>query len=126
MITDREKFLLKKQLDFHINRYLMANSCQRLDGAEKAEHHIAISKILVGFITCDEVKQECSPIWRNVHDYLADILTDKMDEVIGFPIYTPLYGDAYAHLAEKFFSVIINHLIEIEQLVINSALANDH
>ena len=124
MITDREKFLLRKEMDFHINRYLMANSCQRLDGGEKADHHIAISKILVGFITCDEVKQERSPIWKDVHDYLADILTDRMDEVIGFPIHTPLYGDMYTPLADKFFSVIIKHLVEIEQLV-NSALANE-
>lgn len=124
MITDREKFLLRKEMNFHINRYLMANSCQRLDGGEKADHHIAISKILVGFITCDEVKQERSLIWKDVHDYLADILTDRMDEVIGFPIHTPLYGDMYTPLADKFFSVIIKHLVEIEQLV-NSALAKE-
>lgn len=124
MITDREKFLLRKEMNFHINRYLMANSCQRLDGGEKADHHVAISKILVGFITCDEVKQERSPIWKDVHDYLADILTDRMDEVIGFPIHTPLYGDMYTPLADKFFSVIINHLVEIEQLV-NSKLAKE-
>jgi len=124
MITDREKFLLRKEMDFHIHRYLMANSCQRLNGGEKAEHHIAISKILVGFITCDDAKQERSPVWKDVHDYLADILTDKMDEVIGFPIHTPLYGDMYTPLADKFFSVIIKHFVEIEQLV-NSALANE-
>lgn len=102
----------------------MANSCQRLNGGEKADHHIAISKILVGFITCDDAKQEHSPVWKDVHDYLADILTDRMDEVIGFPIHTPLYGDMYTPLADKFFSVIIKHLVEIEQLV-NSALANE-
>jgi len=124
MITDREKFLLRKEMDFDIHRYLMANSCQRLNGGEKADHHIAISKILVGFITCDEVKQERSPVWKNVHDFLADILTDRMDEVIGFPIHTPLYGDMFTPLADKFFSVIIKHLAEIEQLV-NSALANE-
>jgi hypothetical protein len=124
MITKREKFLLRKELDFHINRYLMANSCQRLDGCEKADHHIAISKILVGFITCDARKEKSSPVWKNVHDYLADILTDRMDEVIGFPIHTPLYGDMYTPLAEKFFSVIINHLSDIERIV-DSALANE-
>jgi len=124
MVTEREKYLLRKELNFHINRYLMANSCQRLDGGEKADHHIAISKILVGFITCDESKENRSPVWINVHDYLADILTDRMDEVIGFPIHTPLYGDMYTPLAEKFFTVIINHLSEIEQ-VVDSALVNE-
>lgn len=122
MITDREKFLLRKEMDFHINRYLMANSCQRLNGSEKAEHHVAISKILMGFITCDITKENHTLAWKNVHDYLADILTDKMDEVIGFPLHTPLYGDMYTALAEKFFAVIINHMDDIEELV-NNALA---
>ena len=112
-------------MDFHIHRYLMANSCQRLNGDEKADHHIAISKILVGFITCDESKEKCYPIWKNVHDYLADILTDRMDEVIGFPIHTPLCGDAYNPLVEKFFNVIVNHIHGIEQ-IINRELTSEH
>ena len=122
MITEREKFLLWKLMNFDINRYLMANSYQRLDGAEKANRHIKISKLLVEYITTDEHK--VYDLWKPVHDYLADILTDRMDDVIGFPIDKPLYGSDYDLLAEKFFSVIIDHLVEIEQLV-NSALANE-
>ena len=122
MITEREKFLLRKEMDFHIHRYLMANSCQRLDGAEKADRHIKISKLLVEYITTDA--QKVYDLWKPVHDYLADILTDRMDEVIGFPINKPLYGDDYDLLAEKFFSVIIEHMPKIEQ-VVNCALANE-
>ena len=77
MITKREKYLLKKELGFHISRYLMANSCQRLDGGEKAEEHIKISKILLGFITCDSIKEERYLVWKDIHDYLGDILTDE-------------------------------------------------
>ena len=36
-LTKREIWALKTMLEFDIARYLMANSCQRLDGAEKAE-----------------------------------------------------------------------------------------
>jgi len=121
MITKREKYLLRKELSFPISRYLMANSCQRLDGLEKAKQHIKISKILLGFITCDEVKERRHFAWRKIHDYLADILTDRMDEVIGFPIDKPLYGTDYIPLEKKFFDVIIEHLSKIENIV-NSAL----
>lgn len=121
MVTKREKFLLWKLMNFDIHRYLMSNSCQRLDGAEKADRHIKISKLLVEYITIDEHKVD--DLWKPVHDYLADILTDRMDEIIGFPIDKPLYGDDYDLLAEKFFSVIIKHMTEIEQ-VVNCALAN--
>ena len=122
MVTVREKFLLWKLMNFDINRYLMANSCQRFDGSEKADRHIIISKLLVEYITTNE--DSVHICWKPVHDYLADILTDRMDEVIGFPIDKPLYGDDYDLLAEKFFSVIIKHMTEIEQ-VVNCALANE-
>ena len=39
-----------------------------------------------------------------------------MDEVIGFPIKIPLYGDMYAPLQERFFNVIIDNFDEIEKV----------
>ena len=119
-LTKREIWALKTMLEFDIARYLMANSCQRLDGAEKAEHHIAMSKVISKFIFAEGSKYEdtfrvnCATM--AVHDYLAEILTDRMDEVIGFPINTPLYGDMYTPLQERFFNVIIDNFDEIEKV----------
>jgi hypothetical protein len=113
-LTDREKWALRELLDFDIRRYLMANSIQRLDGAEKADRHIKISKTLCKFVLCDDTDR----MSIEVHDFLADILTDKMDEVIGFPIHTPLYGEDYDILADKFFDVIVENFDEIEKIVI--------
>jgi len=52
-----------------------------------------------------------------VHDYLADVLTSKLDEIIGFPIYTPLYGSDYDVLSDRFFDTIIEHVDKLEVLV---------
>lgn len=118
IITNREKWALRELLEFDINRYLMANSAQRLDGSEKAKRHINISKTLCNFVLAGD-KYSWDAV-LSVHDYLADILTDRMDEAIGFPIHIPLYGDAYDPLADKFFEVIINHFEEIEKLVVEN------
>lgn len=125
-LTKRETWLLKDMLSFDITRYLMANSCQRLDSGEKADRHISMSKILCRFILAGVVKMPneieigTTGAWNEVHDYLADILTDRMDEVIGFPIYKELYGSDYDIFEERFFQTIIDHIDEIEKIVINS------
>lgn len=119
MISEREKELLWKRLSFDIHRYLMANTFGREDGYEKAEKHIKISKEIAAFLLIlpiDDIDIEVE-IWMFVHDYLADILTNKMDEVIGFPIDKPLYGNDYNILAKKFFDVIIENLGNIEVLL---------
>lgn len=117
-MSPREEYLLKQILDFDINRYLMANSCQRLDGGEKAERHINMSKAIVGFITCDKRKEHDPVLYMPIHDYLAEHLTDKMDEVISFPVLTPLYGDMYKPLVDKFFHFIVENMDEMENLII--------
>jgi hypothetical protein len=116
-VTKRERFLLKELLNFDINRYLMANTHGRNDGHEKAEKHIAISKTLVGYITCSASSAKDPRLWRKVHDYLADVLTNKMDEVIRFPVDTPVRGAEYQEYVEKFFDFIINEMSNIEKLI---------
>jgi hypothetical protein len=120
-LTKRDIWILHQLLDFSIARYLMANSCQRLDGAEKADYHIHMSKQLCRFIFAEGDErmgdtENVNASWNEVHDYLADILTDRMDEVIDFPLYTPLYGSMYDPLKDKFFQVIIDHMDEIERV----------
>lgn len=116
-MTTKEKFLLNKLLSFDVSRYLMANSCQRLDGAEKAERHINISTIIYEYIKCKILTPDHYGEMRVIHDFLAEKLTDKMDEVIGFPINTPLYGTDYDELHRKFIKTILQLMPEMEKLL---------
>ena len=115
-LTKREKFMLFQALEFEIHRYLMSNTFGREDGNEKAERHMNISRILVSFILCTKyIEFKHFEIMHEVHDYLAEILTDRMDEVIGFPIYNK--RPDYDNLVLKFFNIIIEHIAEIEKLI---------
>ena len=117
-LTKKERFMLFREMEFEIHRYLLANTYDRLDGNEKYERHKNISVILYEFLTCRKYQEIYDfPKMRNIHDYLAEILTDRMDEVIGFPIYEKIYD--YDELTERFFEVIINNLDEIENELYN-------
>ena len=121
-LTKREIWMLHYLLDFHCVRYMMCNAKGREDGAEKADVHIALSIALCNFILCEGTPRnedtynvnECT---MKVHDYLADILTDRMDEVIGYPIDRQLYADDFDEYATKFFNVILAHISEINDLI---------
>jgi hypothetical protein len=108
-LTCDQKQALRKALDFDIARYLMVNSINRIDGSERAERHMNISKTICGFIFNIKPSEKhhymITGSWLAVHDYLADVLTDRMDEVIGFPVFEPLHDvDTYK---ERFFDVVI-------------------
>ena len=125
-LTNREKWALSKLLDFDVARYLMANSCQRLDGAERAQRHLAISKTLCEFVlsnhkfkTLDELEMAVLETQMEVHNLMAQLLTDRMDEKIGFPVNTPLYGSDYDELKVKFMQELFNHFDDYETVVMN-------
>lgn len=117
-ITKREKFMLFQALEWEIHRYLMSNTYGREDGNERAERHMNISAIILSFITLKKYHEiHDFPKMKVIHDYLAEILTDRMDEVIDFPIDRRIYD--YDEYALKFFNVIIEHINEIEKIVKN-------
>ena len=118
-MTNREKWMLIYLLEFPVHRYLLSNSFQRIDGFEKAQRHIEISKLIVRFIfLCDENSKQVVKYWIIVHDYLSEILTSKMDEVIEFPLHEPLYGsEVFGILSKRFLDVIIQHMDNIFKLV---------
>ena len=117
-LSKRERWALWSLLEFTINRYLMANTAQRLDPGERAQRHVEMSKIIAQFIfTCDEEAREVCKSWLSIHDYLAEILTDRMDEIIEFPINEPLYGSGvFSILAKRFFDVIVKNFGHIETI----------
>jgi transcription termination factor NusB len=101
---------------------MMCNAKGREDGAEKADIHIAISTALCNFILCEGTPRNSDTFNVNectmkVHDYLAHILTDRMDEVIGYPIDRRLSSEDFDEYSKKFFNVIVNHISEINDLI---------
>jgi hypothetical protein len=124
-LTKREVWALKYLLDYPISRYLMSCSIQRIDPGERAQRHIEITEILCKFVFAEGEKYNNSTkvndAWKPIHDYLADILTDRMDETIGFPLHTPLYGsEMYDPLVELFFNKIIINFANIEKIALKS------
>lgn len=118
MFTKREKFLLCQIIEHDVYRYLMSNTYGREDGNEKAERHINISSSIVSFILCEKYSErKHTEIMMEVHDYLAEILTDRMDEVIGFPIYDK--RPDYDELVIRFMNVILDNLGNIEIMIKN-------
>ena len=108
--------MLFQALEMDIHRYLMSNTYGREDPIEKAERHMNISRILVCFVLCTKyIELKHFEIMHEVHDYLAEILTDRMDEVIDFPINKKIYD--YDEYVWKFFNVIIEHINKIEKIV---------
>lgn len=118
--TKREIFLLRESLEFDIHRYLLANDFNCLDGIEKANRHIDISKKIYQFLFLVHFKYDrYEPYWKQIkviHDYLAEILTDRMDEVIGFPINETCIVQI-EELTEKFFQIVVQNLENIKKEV---------
>jgi len=122
ILTKREVWMLHYLLDFYICRYMMCNSKGREDGGEKASNHIEISQRLAMFFLCEgaprnEETENVVKATMPVHDYLAHIITDRMDEVIDYPIDRPLNSDEFDFYGNKFFEVILEHAREIKEIV---------
>ena len=123
-VSKREKHLLWIILNFDIHRYILANSFERNDGAEKADRHIKISKMICHYIMSDgglytirNIEDEYPVGWQDIHDYLADILTDRLDETIGMVLSRRMTHDEQDDCVRKFFDVIIDHMSDMEKII---------
>lgn len=121
-MTDAE-FLKRacwKATKFEINRYLMANADGRWDGAEKAQRHGELCDFYLYVFSKGSLEDlnhydrfdVLTENRRKLHRATQDGLTDRLDEVIGFPIKG---RPDYDSLAPAFFEVW--HRIAIETLV---------
>lgn len=115
-ITKREKLLLYMLLEFDIHRYLLTNTYKRHDTLEKADLHREISSIIFSFLfkkQYNEIKD-----WKTmmrIHNFLAEILTNRLDEVIGFPIDKLSCEIDYDDYGKRFFNVIIDNMDKIKE-----------
>lgn len=115
VLTKRDIWFLHYLLDFPIIRYMMCNARNRHDGAEKADVHFEISSKLAMFLLCEGTQRDNDSVnifntKIPIHDFLATVLTDSMDEVIGYPIDKDLYSEDFAFYGERFFNVVVSYL----------------
>ena len=94
-------------LDFALYRYLMSNAHGRWDGAEKAVRHGEICKFYVSAILGDNSThnaEDLADAYKRVHS-ATQVVTDHLDESIGFPLDSEPDYDA---LVPVFFEKIHN------------------
>ena len=115
-MTKREKLLLYILLEFDIHRYLLANTYKRHDPVEKADKHMEISGIIFSYIFAREYNElKDWPVMMEIHNYLAEILTNRLDEVIGFPIDKESREIDYHEFGKRFFNVIVENMGDISK-----------
>ena len=108
----------KIHTQFMVARYLMANSEGRLDGAEKAQRHIELCEfyaaLAFGWSDPDSVQGSVDgaiELFQKIHYETAEKLTDRMDEVIGFPVTgRPNYGKLGSLFFDAFHDVAIKSI----------------
>lgn len=124
-MTERERYALWMMINRDCCRYCLCTS--RGESAEKADIHWRICRILAAFITCKGGDLLMRGVENSVfgmsevHKYLTDEITDRMDEVIGLPILeyrSPEYVDANLY-GKKFFDWICEHFDEMCELLEN-------
>ena len=121
-VNKREKVLLYILLEFDILRYLLSNTYKRHDPVEKADRHMKISSVIFSYIFAREYNEYRDwQIMMIIHDYLAEILTNRLDEVIGFPIDKKSCEIDYHEFGKRFFNVIIENMDKIKNEIKNKA-----
>lgn len=125
-MTKREKHLLWIMLNFSISRYILINMPSR-SSTERSDLHFYISKILCHYITSDggiwtirNLSDEYPRGVFEVHSWIAEHITDRMNESIGFIIDRDMTHDEQHECVVKFFNLLCDNIDEIENVINNS------
>lgn len=113
---------------FTIGRYLMCNAQGRWNGVEKAQRHIQLCQFYVaavrGFDDAEKVEID-SEDFKAVRK-ATQKLTDRMDEVIGFPLEsTPDYDKLEPIFFEHFHNLAMQALLPEGAIVLPRKMDED-
>jgi hypothetical protein len=104
-LNKREEFLLWKLLEFAIHRYLL--TLVRHCGAERAERHIEMSKTIWEAQNCRKADPAKFREWMEIHDTMADKLTDDLYKHIGLDLDLEDNEHDWDILTDKFFKKLL-------------------
>lgn len=103
-------------LQFMIERYLMSNAEGRWDGAEKATRHREMCGFYVAVtqgIEVHDAHRLHPDICKAVHK-ATQVLTDNLDEKIGFPLKgRPDYDDLFPKFFSEFHRIAMDAVAEL-------------
>lgn len=122
IMTKREKHLLWMILNKSIHRYITLNMPGR-EYEERADLHIFISKVLCHYVLIDGgiwtlmgVDENPKGLWE-VHDWIAQHITDRMDEAIGFIVGREMTHEERKQCTKKFFDLLCDSINEIAKVI---------
>lgn len=114
-------------LEHDLFRYILINTPMSINASERADIHMRISKILCHYILADggvwtirNLDDEYPQGWREVHDWIANNITDKMDETIGFVLDRIMTHGEMNKCKHRLFDLLIDNMDELSLLVHNS------
>lgn len=132
IMTKREKHLLWMILHRSMSRYILVNMPGR-EYEERADLHIFISKVLCHYILMDGgiwtfigLDDEYPKGLWEVHDWIAEHITDRMDEAIGFIIGREMTHEEQKQCTKKFFGLLCDSINEIAKVINQSESTNLH
>jgi len=116
----RGEYALFMLMEWHINRYLIANTFKREDGYEKATEHLILCDLYLRYYYCAneceimELNEELNTIHSD-----SQALTSYLNTVIEFPLNVLSGGIDYDSYAKKFFikfiEICFNSLENLKQ-----------
>lgn len=125
-MTKKEKHLLWMILNSSIHRYILVNMPGR-EYDQRADLHIFISKVLCHYILEDGgiwtlmgLEDEHPRGYFEVHDWIADNITDNMDKTIGFVIGREMTHGELKECTKRFFDLLCDHIDEIAKVITQS------
>lgn len=125
-MENREKHLLWLILYRTISRYILINMPGR-EYWERADLHFFISKMLCHYILMDGgiwtirgLDDECPKGWIEIHDWIADNITDRMDETIGFVIDRQMSREEQDKCIRIFFDLLCKNIDVMAKIIADS------
>ena len=123
-VNKRERNLLWIIMKPSIINYLKAFTPKSETVMMRCDLHMKISKLISHFITAQGgewtlmgLSDEDPKGYLEIHNWLADNVTNHLDKTIGFPIHQKVCEDRMEEYAIKLFEIIITYMNTFAKLI---------